>query len=377
LKVVWGRRLVHDLDLAALLRTLAENDGSDLHLKVGSPPLIRVDGDLQRLEGPRLTPQDTQLLAQSIMPPDRRGWLEQKKETDFALSVPGVGRFRANVFYQRGSITLVLRRVRVGSQSFEDLGLPPVVRQLADAPRGLILVTGPTGAGKTTTLAAMIDHINANRACHIVTIEEPIEVLHPDRVATVNQREIGMDTDSYEAAMRAVVRQDPDVILIGEMRDPETVWAALAAGETGHLVLSTLHTTNAVETMNRVVDFFPPYQQHQVRVTMASVIRGVVCMRLVPKAGGGRIPAVEVMVNNGRIADRIVDSVRTNEIHEIIAEGDYYGMQTFDQSLLGLVRQGLITIDDALHASSQPHDFLLMLEQAGLRTTDRSPAAAS
>ena len=371
------RSLVHDLDLAALLRTLAENDGSDLHLKVGSPPLIRVDGVLQRLEGPRLTPQDTQLLAQSIMPPDRRGWLEQKKETDFALSVPGVGRFRANVFYQRGSITLVLRRVRVGSQSFEDLGLPPVVRQLADAPRGLILVTGPTGAGKTTTLAAMIDHINANRACHIVTIEEPIEVLHPDRVATVNQREIGMDTDSYEAAMRAVVRQDPDVILIGEMRDPETVWAALAAGETGHLVLSTLHTTNAVETMNRVVDFFPPYQQHQVRVTMASVIRGIVCMRLVPKAGGGRIPAVEVMVNNGRIADRIMDASRTAEIHEIMAEGDYYGMQTFDQSLLGLVRQDLITIDDALHASSQPHDFLLMLEQAGLRGVDRSVASAS
>jgi len=371
------RSLVHDLDLAALLRTLAENDGSDLHLKVGSPPLIRVDGLLQRLEGPRLTPQDTQLLAQSIMPPDRRGWLEQKKETDFALSVPGVGRFRANVFYQRGSITLVLRRVRVGSQSFEDLGLPPVVRQLADAPRGLILVTGPTGAGKTTTLAAMIDHINANRACHIVTIEEPIEVLHPDRVATVNQREIGMDTDSYEAAMRAVVRQDPDVILIGEMRDPETVWAALAAGETGHLVLSTLHTTNAVETMNRVVDFFPPYQQHQVRVTMASVIRGIVCMRLVPKAGGGRIPAVEVMVNNGRIADRIMDASRTAEIHEIMAEGDYYGMQTFDQSLLGLVRQDLITIDDALHASSQPHDFLLMLEQAGLRSVDRSVASVS
>lgn len=367
---------MHDLDLAALLRTLAENDGSDLHLKVGSPPLIRVDGLLQRLEGPRLTPQDTQLLAQSIMPPDRRGWLEQKKETDFALSVPGVGRFRANVFYQRGSITLVLRRVRVGSQSFEDLGLPPVVRQLADAPRGLILVTGPTGAGKTTTLAAMIDHINANRACHIVTIEEPIEVLHPDRAATVNQREIGMDTDSYEAAMRAVVRQDPDVILIGEMRDPETVWAALAAGETGHLVLSTLHTTNAVETVNRVVDFFPPYQQHQVRVTMASVIRGVICMRLVPRAGGGRIPAVEVMVNNGRIADRILDPVRTSEVHEIIAEGDYYGMQTFDQSLLGLVRQKLITVDDALHASSQPHDFLLMLEQAGLRTVDREAAPA-
>src|SRR6266496_451332 len=358
------RSLVHDLDLAALLRTLAENDGSDLHLKVGSPPLIRVDGELHRLEGPRLTPQDTQLLASQIMPPDRRGWLEQKKETDFALSVPGVGRFRANVFYQRGSITLVLRRVRVGSQSFEDLGLPPVVRQLAEAPRGLILVTGPTGAGKTTTLAAMIDHINANRACHIVTIEEPIEVLHPDRVATVNQREIGMDTDSYEAAMRAVVRQDPDVILIGEMRDPETVWAALAAGETGHLVLSTLHTTNAVETMNRVVDFFPPYQQHQVRVTMASVIRGIVCMRLVPKAGGGRIPAVEVMVNNGRIADRIMDASRTAEIHEIIAEGDYYGMQTFDQSWFGFFFQAEDGIRD-LYVTGVQTCALPILHAAG------------
>jgi twitching motility protein PilT len=358
---------LHHIDLATLLRTLAENDGSDLHLKVGSPPIIRVDGDLRRLEGNRLTPQDTQLLASQIMPPDRRGWLEQKKETDFALSVPGVGRFRANVFYQRGSISLVLRRVRVGSKTYEELGLPPVVSQLADAPRGLILVTGPTGSGKTTTLACMIDQINSSRAVHIVTIEEPIEVLHPDRMATINQREIGMDTDSYAAAMRSVVRQDPDVILIGEMRDAETVWAALAAGETGHLVLSTLHTTDTVETVNRIVDFFPPYQQHQVRVTLASVLRGVVCMRLVPKAGGGRIAAIEVMINNGRIADRIMDSNRTSEIREIIAEGDFYGMQTFDQSLLGLVRGGLVTVDEALRSSSQPHDFMLMLEQAGLQ----------
>ena len=263
--------------------------------------------------------------------------------------------------------TLVLRRVRVGSKTYEELGLPPVVSQLADAPRGLILVTGPTGSGKTTTLACMIDQINNNRSVHIVTIEEPIEVLHPDRMATVNQREVGMDTDSYATAMRSVVRQDPDVILIGEMRDAETVWAALAAGETGHLVLSTLHTTDAVETMNRIVDFFPPYQQHQVRVTLASVLRGVVCMRLVPRAAGGRIPAVEVMINNGRIADRILDADRTSEIHEILADGDYYGMQTFDQSLLGMVRKGLVTVEDALRASSQPHDFMLMLEQAGLK----------
>jgi twitching motility protein PilT len=358
---------LHHIDLATLLRTLAENDGSDLHLKVGSPPIIRVDGVLRRLEGNRLTPQDTQLLASQIMPPDRRGWLEQKKETDFALSVPGVGRFRANVFYQRGSITLVLRRVRVGSKTYEELGLPPVVSQLADAARGLILVTGPTGSGKTTTLACMIDQINSTRAVHIVTIEEPIEVLHPDRMATVNQREIGMDTESYAAAMRSVVRQDPDVILIGEMRDADTVGAALAAGETGHLVLSTLHTTDTIETVNRVVDFFPPYQQHQVRVTLASVLKGVICMRLVPKAGGGRVPAIEVMINNGRIADRIMDSSRTSEIREIIADGDFYGMQTFDQSLLGLVRDELVTVDEALRASSQPHDFMLMLEQAGLK----------
>ena len=358
---------MHHIDLATLLRTLAENDGSDLHLKVGSPPIIRVDGILRRLEGNRLTPQDTQLLASQIMPPDRRGWLEQKKETDFALSVPGVGRFRANVFYQRGSITLVLRRVRVGSKTYEELGLPPVVSQLADAARGLILVTGPTGSGKTTTLACMIDQINTTRSVHIVTIEEPIEVLHPDRLATVNQREIGMDTESYAAAMRSVVRQDPDVILIGEMRDADTVGAALAAGETGHLVLSTLHTTDTIETVNRVVDFFPPYQQHQVRVTLASVLKGVICMRLVPKAGGGRVPAIEVMINNGRIADRIMDSSRTSEIREIIADGDFYGMQTFDQSLLGLVRGELVTVDEALRASSQPHDFMLMLEQAGLK----------
>src|SRR5437899_6748684 len=215
----------------------------------------------------------------------------------------------------------------------------------------------------------MIDQINNNRSVHILTIEEPIEVVHSDRVATINQREIGMDTESYAKAMRSAVRQDPDVILIGEMRDPDTVFAAMAAGETGHLVLSTLHTTDAVETVNRIVDFFPPYQQHQVRVTLASVLRGVVCMRLVPRAAGGRIPAVEVMINNGRIADRILDSNRTSEIADIIAEGDYYGMQTFDQSLLGMVRKGLVTVDDALRASSQPHDFMLMLEQAGLKVS--------
>jgi twitching motility protein PilT len=354
------------IDLPALLRTLIENDGSDLHLKVGVPPLIRVDGVLRRLQGEGLTPQQSMEIAMAIMPADRHGRLEEHRDVDFAISMPGLGRFRANVFYQRGSVSLVLRRVRVGSPTPEELALPQVIRELANLPRGLILVTGPTGSGKTTTLGCIIELINTTRAVHILTIEEPIEVVHSDRVATVNQREIGMDVEDYASAMRAAVRQDPDIILIGEMRDPETVAAALAAGETGHLVLSTLHTSDAVETVNRIIDFFPAYQQHQMRVTLASVLQAVLCQRLVPRKDGGRVPAVEVLINNGRVADRIVDERRTPEILDIIAEGGFYGMQTFDQSLLNMVIQDIVTVDEALSASSHPHDFILMLEQAGI-----------
>jgi twitching motility protein PilT len=280
--------------------------------------------------------------------------------------VAAVGRFRVNVYHQRGVISIALRRLSVGSPSFEELGLPPVTRELANSPRGLILVTGPTGAGKTTTTAAIIDHINATKPCHIVTLEDPIEVLHVDQKAMINQREVGVDTDSYASAMRVVVRQDPDVIFIGEMRDQETVAAALAAGETGHLVISTLHTLDAVETVNRIVDFFPPWQQHQVRVSLASTLRGVLCQRLVQRVGGGRVPAVEVLVCTGRVAERIVDPERTSEISQIIANGGFYGMQTFDQSLIGLVRDGLVSVEDALLNASNTHDFRLMLEQAGL-----------
>jgi len=353
------------LDIESLLRELAENNGSDLHLKVGAPPLMRIDGVLGRLGGTSLSPSDTNLVARAVVPADRRDRLEREDEADFAYSVPGVGRFRVNVFRQRGSVSLVFRLVRVGSASFDDLGLPPVIREMADAPRGLVLVTGPTGSGKTTTLAAMVDHINGTKAVHVLTIEDPIEILHTDQMAAVNQREVGVDTANFLQAMRAAMRQDPDVILIGEMRDPETVAAALAAGETGHLVLSTLHTSSAVESVNRIVDFFPPYQQHQARVTLASVLRGVICQRLVPRASGGRIPALEIMVCNGRVADRILDPNKTGEIDQIIAQGNFYGMQTFDQSLLSLVQQGLITPSDALNAASSPHDFVLMLEQAG------------
>src|SRR5947208_535226 len=322
------------LNLKSLLRTLAESGGSDVHLKAGAPPVIRIDGKLHRLEGRNLTPEDTQYIAQSILPHDRKDGLREKREMDFALSLAGVGRFRVNVFYQRGSVSMVLRRVRVGSASFEELGLPPIIESLAESPRGLCLVTGPTGSGKTTTLAAMVDHINATRPCHILTIEDPIEVLHPDRTATVNQREVGVDTDNFITAIRAAMRQDPDVILIGEMRDTETVAAAIAAAETGHMVFSTLHTSDAVETVNRIVDFFPPAHQYQIRVSLSSVLRGVLCQRLMERIGGGLVPAVEVMISNGRVAERIIDKDTTGETKDIIAQRASYGMQTFDQAPL-------------------------------------------
>jgi twitching motility protein PilT len=353
-------------DVDALLRILAARSGSDLHLKVGSPPLMRVDGVLGRTEEPPLTPDDAEHIARYLMPSNRWEEFQARNEADFAYGLKGVGRFRVNAFRQRGSVSLVIRLVRIGSPSFDQLGLPPVVAALADEPRGLVLVTGPTGSGKTTTLAAMIDRVNARRPCHIVTIEDPIEVLHPDRMAAVNQREVGVDTDSFVAAMRAVMRQDPDVILIGEMRDVETVQAALAAAETGHLVLSTLHTIDAAETVNRIVDFFPPYQQQQVRVTLAGALRGVLCQRLVPRTDGGRVPALEVMINTGRTAERILDATRTGEIEEVVAEGGFYGMQTFDQSLLQLVKDGKVDVRHAIEASSNTHDFELALQQAGV-----------
>ena len=348
------------------VRELATGDGSDLHVKVGSPPLIREDGQLRRLERPSLTPQETADVAALIVPDDRKARLEERGEVDFAHTVPSVGRFRVNAFRQRGSVSMVLRKLRVGGPTFEEIGLPNIVETLADEVRGLILVTGPTGSGKTTTLAAMIQHINRTRPMHIVTIEDPIEVLHQDQLASVNQREVGQDTETFLTALRAALRQDPDVILIGEMRDSETVQAALQAAETGHLVLSTLHTVDATETTNRLLDFFPPHQQHQIRLALAGVLRGIVCQRLVPMVGGGRLPCLEVLVNTGRIAERIVNPDLTSELREVIAEGGYYGMRTFDQSLLEMVRAGQVTIEDAMEAASVPHDFHLMLEQAGL-----------
>ena len=261
---------------------------------------------------------------------------------------------------------MVLRKLRLGGPTFEEVGLPQIVQTLAEETRGLVLVTGPTGSGKTTTLSALIEHINATRSVHIVTIEDPIEVLFHDKTASINQREVGEDTPGFLDAMRAAMRQDPDVILIGEMRDGETVQAALQAAETGHLVLSTLHTLDATETVNRVVDFFPPHQQQQARLTLAGSLRGIVSQRLVPTRTGGRVPCMEILVNTGRVSARIADPKATSEIREVIAEGEYYGMRTFDQSLVELVRRGEVQVEAALEASSEPHDLELMPKRAGV-----------
>ncbi|MGH9269537.1 MAG: type IV pilus twitching motility protein PilT, partial [Acidimicrobiales bacterium] len=331
------------VDLNELLRYTVEQRGSDLHVKVGSTPHVRVDGHLAPAPFAFVAPADTERMAFSILPKDRADEFVATHEADFAYSVAGLGRFRVNVFRQRGSVGLVFRRVLPGTPSFDALGLPPVVRRLADEPRGLVLVTGPTGAGKTTTIASMIDHINETRAVNIVTVEDPIEVLHPDKRSLINQRELGSDTRDYASAMKRVLRQDPNVIFIGEMRDPETIWAALSAAETGHLVLSTLHTTNATETVNRIIDFFPPFQHKQIRVTLAASLRGVVSQRLLERSdGSGRIPAVEVLVMTGRVFDRIIDPDTQNTIEEVIADGEFYGMQTFDQSLFNLYKNGLV-----------------------------------
>jgi twitching motility protein PilT len=360
------------LDLQTILAHVTEVDGSDLHIKAGSPPRVRVNGDLRPAPFPVVDGPEVEECLRVFMPADRIEEYHRTGEADFSLSIDGLGRFRGNAFRQQSSAAMVLRRVLPAALSALDLRLPPIVTRLAEEPRGMVLVTGPTGSGKTTTLAAMIDHINQTRSANIITIEDPIEILHPDKRSLVSQREIGTDTRDYAQAMRRVLRQDPDVILIGEMRDTETVSAALMAAETGHLVLSTLHTTNATETVNRIVEFFPPFQQHQIRLTLAGVLRGVVSQRLVPHSSGeGRVPAVEAMVVTGRIADRIIDPTGSGgeSIEVLIADGEYHGMQTFDQSLFALFKEGEVTLRAALAASSNAHDFRVALQTAGLLPT--------
>ncbi len=354
-------------EIDAFLKYMAEQGSSDLHLKAGSPPAIRLNGRLMVMRDLQpLNPQQTEALALGMMDERQRQSFETRSECDFAYSLAGVGRFRVNVFHQRGSIGMTLRRVTTERATIEELGLPPVVRTLAEEPRGLVLVTGTAGSGKTTTLAAMIDHINHSREGHIVTIEDPIEVLHTDDRCIINQREIGIDTDSYADALRHVVRQDPDVILIGEMRDHETVSAALTAAEIGNLVLSTLHTIDATETINRIIDFFPPYQQKQIRLMLASTLRGIISMRLIPSINGGLVPAVEILVATGTVKEYIIDPAQTFKIKDSMEEGEYYGMQTFDQSLLRLYQAGCITLDDAVSMANNAHDFKIKVRQLGV-----------
>jgi twitching motility protein PilT len=349
-----------------LLLEVIKAGASDLHLKVDSPPVMRVDGELQLLGEDRCVPEDTMQFAASLMNDKQLRFFSETNEIDFAYNLPGKARFRVNICRQRGSISLALRQVVSRVPAFEELNLPPIVQKLALEPRGMVLVTGTTGSGKTTTLAAMIDYINQRERRHIVTIEDPIEIMHRDHLSIINQREIGLDTDSYSSALKYVLRQDPDIILIGEMRDQETVRTALTAAQTGHFVLSTLHTIDVTETINRIIDFFPLYQQKQVRIMLAGTLRGVISQRLLPKADGhGRVPAVEAMYTTGRIRDMILDPGQTHNIFTAVKEGEFYGMQTFDQSLLGLCEAGAITMADAHAVATNPHDFKLMAQAHG------------
>lgn len=349
------------------LQLLVDKGGSDLHLKAGGPAYVRIDGELSEVHDlPWLYAEDTERFAREVLSGRALEAYERGAEADCAYAITGLGRFRVAVFRQRGSTGLVLRRVLPGNQDFDELGLPPVVRALSEEHRGLVLVTGPTGSGKTTTTAAMIGHINATRRCHIVSIEDPIEILHQDHLAIVDQREIGVDTEDFSTALRSIARQDPDVIFIGEMRDVETVTAALQAAETGHFVISTLHTTDATETINRILDLFPPHQQHQARLSLANSLKGIICQRLLPKVGGGRVAAIEAMVMTARMYDFVADPDKTELIEDAIAEGGYYGMQTFDQHLLRLYAAGQVTLRDAMNAATSPHDFKIAVRAAGL-----------
>jgi twitching motility protein PilT len=353
-----------------LLKIAVEAGASDLHLKVGSCPMMRVRGTLTpATTDRRLEHDDMVAMANAVLPTTHRERFKNNHEVDLAYSVTGLGRFRCNAFQQRGTIGMIFRVIPMKVATIDELSLPQVLKRIATEQRGLVLVTGTTGSGKTTTLASMIDEINSNRISHIMTLEDPIEYLHRDNKSIVNQREIGVDTDSFSQALRSALRQDPDVILVGEMRDFETIETALLAAETGHLVFSTLHTLDAPETINRIITVFPPHQQKQVRLQLASVLRAVVSQRLIPKADGrGRAPAVEVLITTAFIRDCIVDKERTHLIHNAIAQGtSQYGMQTFDQSIFSLFERGLVSYDEALRWASNVDEFKLKVQ--GISTT--------
>lgn len=360
-------------DFKKVITELVQRNGSDLHLKVGRPPMVRVTGELLPLKFQPLKPEQLKTLAEQIMTPRQVREFAELKESDFAIGVPGLGRFRSNVYQQRGTLAFVFRSIPYEVKSVEDLHLPLVLKDIAMRPRGLVLVTGVTGSGKSTALAGMISHINQHRRCNIITVEDPIEFLHRDAKANLSQREVGSDTLSFESALRHILRQDPDVILIGEIRDKTTLDTAMKAADTGHLVFSTLHTTDATQTINRVISFFPPHEHDAVRSLLSTSLAGIVSLRLVPtKDGEGRIPACEVLVNSAAVQDNIRDSERALNIPDLIREGAVqYGMQSFDQSLMAWYRQDVISYEDALFYATNPSEFALRV--SGIEgTSDRT-----
>ncbi|HTD07607.1 MAG TPA: type IV pilus twitching motility protein PilT [Solirubrobacteraceae bacterium] len=366
-------------DVMPALRELVDKEGSDLHLKVGSAPLYRVHGELiPDTSTAALSAEDTDGALKALLGDEAKlAEFAREHEVDFSYEIKDVARYRINAFLQRGVISMACRAIPHRISSIEELSLPPVVSELAEEERGIVLLTGTTGSGKSTTLAAMIDHINRTMNKHIVTIEDPIEFVHQDINSVINQREVGMDTASFKRALRRVLRQDPDVILVGEMRDEETVQTALSAAETGHLVLSTIHTVDATESINRMLDFFPPHQHAQARSMIAGTIKGVISQRLVPGADGGRVAVCEILRMTGRVRDMIIDPAQTGKLVEVITTGGYYGMQTFDQALFGHVKAGRVTFEDAMRVASSPHDFKLLMQSDGRRGTTMEDVAAA
>jgi twitching motility protein PilT len=362
------------VELNEILLEALTKGASDVHIKIGQPPIVRIDGQLRPMEGPKpFNYNEVNQMALGIMNEWQKERFLREKEVDMGYEIHGLGRFRVNIFQQRGKIRIALRIVPYQIKGIQELNLPNVIEKIAMENRGLILVTGTTGSGKSTTLASMIDIINSRRTCHVITIEDPIEFVHDDKKAIVDQREVGSDTGTFANALRSALRQDPDVVLIGEMRDFETIETALTAAETGHLVMSTLHTIDAKETVSRVISTFPPYHQRQVRMQLAGVIKGIVSQRLVPKADGvGRVPAVEILVSTARVRECVIEKEKTTELQDAIAKGyTSYGMQTFDQSLMSLLKRNLISYDEALRQSTSPDDFALRVK--GILATGDTP----
>ena len=347
-----------------VLQTMAQQGGSDLHLKIGRPPTMRLNGELVPMDLPPLRPEDLRSIGEQIIPPKQRREFDESKDADFAIGVPGVGRFRVNVYQQRGSLAYAFRAIAFQALSMAELNLPDKLKEIALKPRGLVLITGITGSGKSTALASMMQYVNENRHANIITIEDPIEFLHRDIKCHINQREVGTDTNSFAQALRRVLRQDPDIIMIGEIRDQETLEIALKAADTGHMVFSTLHTMDASQTINRILSFYPPHEQTDIRFQLSTALQAVVCLRLVPrKDKPGRIPATEILVNSAAVADNIRDMTKALEIPSLIAEGTVqYGMQSFDQSLMNWYKQGVISYESALFASTTPSEFALKVQ---------------